>query len=57
MGSSIIIARAIRQETILIFFMVDDPSRIAMILDRESWQGLVVRKKVQESEQEDLWNL
>ena len=57
MGSSIISARAMRQDTTLIFFMVEDLSRVARILNREPLPGWVVRKKVQESEQESLWNL
>jgi hypothetical protein len=57
MGSSIITTRAMRQETTLIFFMLNDPSRVEGILRHGPWQGWVVRKKVQESEQEKLWNL
>jgi hypothetical protein len=57
MGSSIITTRAMRQETTLIFFMLNDPSRVEGILRHEPRQGGVVRKKVQESEQDNLWNL
>jgi len=57
MGSSIITTRAMRQETTLIFFMLNDPSRVEGILRHEPSQGGVVRKKVQESEQDNLWNL
>jgi hypothetical protein len=57
MGSSIITTRAMRQETTLIFFMLNDPSRVGGILGHEPWKGWVVRKKVQESEQDNLWNL
>jgi hypothetical protein len=57
MGSSIITARAMRQEAALIFLMVDDPSRVGGSLSHEPWQLTVVEKKVQESEQVTLWNL
>ena len=57
MGSSIITASAIRQDTILIFLMGGDPSKVGGNHTHEPWQGWVVRKKVQESEQENLWNL
>jgi hypothetical protein len=57
MGSSIIAVRAMRQDTTLIFLMLNDPSRVEGILRHEPWQGWVVGEKVQESEQENLWNL
>jgi len=56
MGSSITTASAMRQDTTLIFLMVDDPSKVWGSLSHEPWQGWVVGKKVQESEQANLWN-
>jgi len=41
----------------MIFFMVDDPSRIATFLPHGISEALIALKKVQKSEQVVLWSL
>jgi hypothetical protein len=56
-GSSIVKARTVTDVTAIIFFMVDDPSRIATLITLKTAEALVAGKRVQKSEQRILWNL
>jgi len=50
-------ASTVRTDTVMIFFMMVTPSRVAIQIQENRWVGKSRTERVQESEQVTLWSL